>query len=118
LNRSELKETASKATGLPDGLFANQNSNLGRFWRALQWEETVGIINGHLEYGTAIWYTVWYISFSFSTYFHPFWYVAPRKIWQSFASAETEAKLKLASFSIEPRKIVDALSPNNGGRKM
>jgi hypothetical protein len=27
--------------GLPDGLFSNQNPNLGKFWRVLQWQMLV-----------------------------------------------------------------------------
>jgi hypothetical protein len=27
--------------GLPDGIFSNQNNNLGKFWRALKWKRLV-----------------------------------------------------------------------------
>jgi hypothetical protein len=36
---------------LPDGLFSNQNPNLGKFWRALDWKM--------LMYFMAIWNIFW-----------------------------------------------------------
>jgi hypothetical protein len=73
-----------RQAGLPDGIFSNQNPNLGKFWRDFQlkvlvyfWplglihSHLVYIICGHLEYFTVVWYI-----------FPPFWYVVPRKIWQ------------------------------------
>jgi hypothetical protein len=65
-----------RAPVLPDGLLSNQNANLGKFWRVLQWKMLVslmdispillplGIFFGH--FGT----------------FSPSWYVVPNKIWQ------------------------------------
>jgi hypothetical protein len=37
--------------GLPDGLFSNQNPNLGKFWWALYWKM--------FKYFMAIWNTLW-----------------------------------------------------------
>jgi hypothetical protein len=71
------------AQGLPDGILSKQKNPIwvnfrgawkGRFWCIL-W--TFGLFYGHLGYFEAISYTFfWY------TYFSPFWYVVPRKIWQ------------------------------------
>jgi hypothetical protein len=43
--------------GLPDGIISNQNPNLGKFWRVLQWEmlRYFGIVGGHLVYFVVIW---------------------------------------------------------------
>jgi hypothetical protein len=32
-----LFDRQSNISGLPDGLFSNQNPYLGKFWRALEW---------------------------------------------------------------------------------
>jgi hypothetical protein len=57
---------------------------MGKFWRILQWKmlvyfkdiwsilQQIGIFYAHLEY----------ITYGLLVYFSPFWYVAPRKIWQ------------------------------------
>jgi hypothetical protein len=72
------------ATGLPDGIlyFQTKSPNLGKFWRVLQWKMLV--------YCTAIWYIFWPIGIQYmvSCYVHifPFWYVVPRKIWQSWCA--------------------------------
>jgi hypothetical protein len=39
--------------GLPNGIFSDQNRNLGKFWRVLQWKMLVyfmsfGLFSGHL----------------------------------------------------------------------
>jgi hypothetical protein len=52
------------ATGLPDGLFSNQNPNLCKFWRALEWYilwswsilHPIGIFYGHLVNFVLLWY--------------------------------------------------------------
>jgi hypothetical protein len=53
---------------LPDGIFSNQNPNLGKFWRDLQWKMLVyftsilfilrpfGLLCGHSVYFMVIWY--------------------------------------------------------------
>jgi hypothetical protein len=33
------KALSSSHSGLPDGLFSNQNHNLGKIWRFLQWKK-------------------------------------------------------------------------------
>jgi hypothetical protein len=43
---------------MPDGIFLTKNTNLGKFWRALEWK-MFGIFYGHLEYLMAIWYILW-----------------------------------------------------------
>jgi hypothetical protein len=55
---------------LSDAIFSNQNTNLGKFWCALQWNmlvyfiaiwfglRPIGIFNLHLVYFVVIWYIV------------------------------------------------------------
>jgi hypothetical protein len=41
---SQTRESDTAAeweAGLPDGLFLNQNSNLGKYWRAFEWKMSV-----------------------------------------------------------------------------
>jgi hypothetical protein len=52
--------------GLPDGIFSNQNPDLGKFWTALQWKMLEYFRYGHLVYFMTIWYAyifvdIWYI---------------------------------------------------------
>jgi hypothetical protein len=54
--------------------FQTKNPNSGTFWRVLQWEMLVYFMDIR-PFGTPI---LW----SFGLFF-PFWYVAPRKIWQT-----------------------------------
>jgi hypothetical protein len=66
---------------LPDGIFSNQKSLFGYLPEGLAMEVIVrpfGLFYGHLVYFVAIWYVFWLFGI-----FFPFWYVAPRKIWQS-----------------------------------
>jgi hypothetical protein len=46
--------------------------------------ENVGIIYGHLEYFTAIWYILWLFGnvVAIWVYFSPFWYIMSRQLWQ------------------------------------
>jgi hypothetical protein len=60
--------------GLPDGIFSNQNTNLGKFWSVLQWKMLV--------YFMAIWYILrnlrslaYFVEFKIISIFFPFWYV-------------------------------------------
>jgi hypothetical protein len=69
--------------GLPDGLFSNQKF---RFWSNL---ESLGIENvvifcDHMEYFTAIWYTLQPFDIGCGHLVHFFRYgmFGPRKIWQ------------------------------------
>jgi hypothetical protein len=39
----EIHEIDTSA-GLPDGLFSNQNPNLGKFWRSLDWKMLINFI--------------------------------------------------------------------------
>jgi hypothetical protein len=63
--------------------FQTKNSNLGKFWRVLQWKMLV-LFNGLLVHFTAFCYILW----TFGTvcgnlvYIFPFRYFAARKIWQ------------------------------------
>jgi hypothetical protein len=59
---------------LPDGLFSNQKSKFGHISEGLR-NENVGIFDSHLIY---------LISGQLVIFF-TFWYVEPRKIWQTFA---------------------------------
>jgi hypothetical protein len=63
--------------GLPDGFFLNQNHNLGKFWRAIDWKmliyfmdiwnilHTFGIFYNHLVHFVFIWY-IFPVSVSFT----------------------------------------------------
>jgi hypothetical protein len=47
----QVSRSASKGgstSGLPDGLFSNQNPNLGKVWNALGWKMFIYIFYGHL----------------------------------------------------------------------
>jgi hypothetical protein len=62
---------------MPDGLSSNQNTNLGKFWRALQWKTLVYFTYAHLVYFTAIVNILWPFGIvcGHLVYFPPFWYV-------------------------------------------
>jgi hypothetical protein len=66
-----------------NGIFSNQKSQFGSILKGLAMDD-VGLFYGHLAYVTAILYTLWPfgIFYGYLLYFSPFWYVAPRKIWQ------------------------------------
>jgi hypothetical protein len=55
--------------GLPEGIFAYKNPNLGMYGKPL---------NGHLGYLTAIWYILWPFGIYFPVYFRGIWYI----LWQ------------------------------------
>jgi hypothetical protein len=84
LVRGHSLSSDSWKPGLPDGLFSNQKSNLGKFGMALYWKMLIHIFYGHFEYFTDI----WDILRPFGTicvhlvHFFRFWYHASRKIWQ------------------------------------
>jgi hypothetical protein len=71
-------------SGLPDGLFSNQKSQFGKILEDLRLEN-VDVFYGHLKYFIDIrditYMAIWYILCLLGTFF-PFWYQAPRKIWQ------------------------------------
>jgi hypothetical protein len=61
-------------------IFKPKNSNLGKFWRVLQWKMLVYLMviwSILRSFGMAIWYILWLLGI-----FFPFWYVVQRKIWQ------------------------------------
>jgi hypothetical protein len=61
LLRSPVKKILKYQSGLPDGLFSNQNSQFGKIFRG-PWNEKgwyTHIFLGHLEYITVIWYILW-----------------------------------------------------------
>jgi hypothetical protein len=64
--------------GLPDGLFSNQKSRLGKNLEGLGIENVVTFYD-HLEYFTAIWHNL-----------QPFGMFGPRKIWQPCSPAFLE----------------------------
>jgi hypothetical protein len=75
--------------------FQTQNTNLGKFWRVLQWKLLV--------YFMAIWSILWPFGLFYGhfglfcgylVYFSPFWYVAPRKSWQSWTLQSPSEKLR------------------------
>jgi hypothetical protein len=49
--------------------------------------EDVGVLYAHLVAPPAIWYILWPFGIHTSpilVYFFPFWFVVPRKIWQTY----------------------------------
>jgi hypothetical protein len=64
-----------------------KKSQFDMFWRSLELEMLVYFME-YLEFEISM--AIWYILWSFGVnlvYFCPFWYVAPRKIWQPCASS-------------------------------
>jgi hypothetical protein len=82
------------------GCFRTKNTNLGKFWRALDVKMLIyfwpfGIFYGHLEYFMDIWNILWTFGTFYGQFydhlvhfvliwyiFFQFWYHVPRKIWQ------------------------------------
>jgi hypothetical protein len=60
-----------------------------------------GIFHWHLVYFMVMWYILWLFGI-----FLPFWYVAPRKIWQPCAVRKISKQSQFCTFS---RKKPDAL---------
>jgi hypothetical protein len=87
----------STRTGLPDGLFSYQKSQIGYILVGLG-NEKVGISYDQLKYFTTIWYILWPFGIcslcSFGNFF-PFWYV-----W---------TKNDLATLHQNPRRQVDTV---------
>jgi hypothetical protein len=75
---------------LPDDLFSNQKSQFGYILERLGMDN-VGIFYEHLEYFTAIWYSLW----SFGIFFRCGMF-GPSKIWQPWL-ADSEFLLVNAS---------------------
>jgi hypothetical protein len=62
--------------------FQTKNTNLGKFSRALDWKKLIYFIAiCNFLWRFEIFLTIWYILYSFGTFFR-FWYRVPRKIWQ------------------------------------
>jgi hypothetical protein len=79
-------------------IYKPKNPNLGNFGRLLQWK-MLGIFCGHWVCFMALWYILWSFGLFYGTLvyfvviksvlllfgiFFPYWYIAPRKIWQPF----------------------------------
>jgi hypothetical protein len=60
-------------TGLPDSIFSNQKSNLGKFWSALQWKMLVILCTYFLSILRP--FDIFYGNF---VYFVVVWYIFPR----------------------------------------
>jgi hypothetical protein len=72
--------------------FQTKNSNLGKFWRALELEKFLysmaiwkisrpfGILYGHLVF------------FGNLEYFQPFWYIVSTKIWQTLLAKDKRTR--------------------------
>jgi hypothetical protein len=90
-----LSSDSLSLSGLPDGLFSIKNPKLGIFWRTF--------------YGKC-WYILWPFGICMNNvswtlglfcvnlvHFSPFWYIAPRKIWQpcSLARFSLQSENKL-----------------------
>jgi hypothetical protein len=73
--------------GLPDGIFSNQKSQFGFISECLV-EKDFAKIYCHLVYYSAILNILWPfgIIYGYFGIFFPFWYVAPRKIWQPWVT--------------------------------
>jgi hypothetical protein len=58
ISKLSRQRNAFQANTEPQGCqmayFRTKNSNLGKFWRVLEWKMLVGILYGHLEDFTAI----------------------------------------------------------------
>jgi hypothetical protein len=78
-NKTFFRTEKAGEAGLPDGIFQTKKSNLGKFWRDLQWNMLVYVFYGHLVYFVAIWYILWLfgIVYSYLVYFSPFWNYEP-----------------------------------------
>jgi hypothetical protein len=79
---------------LPDGIFSNQNTDLGKYRRVLQWKMYViwlfGLFHGFLLDSKAIWYIL-----------SPFGilHIAPRQIWQPWNGlAEDSSASRVSRF--------------------
>jgi hypothetical protein len=66
--------------------FQTKNTNLGKFWRVLQWKFLVYfmvICTILRPFG---------VFYGYLVYFSPFWYVVPRKIWQPWSRTRIQFK--------------------------
>jgi hypothetical protein len=63
--------------------FQSKSTDLGKFWRALEWKMLTKflIIYDHLEHYAAIWYNLWQFGIvcGHLVYIFPFWYVWTKK---------------------------------------
>jgi hypothetical protein len=80
---AEDKHWKGSQQGCQMAYFLTKNPDLGKFYEGLAMEGA-GIFYVHFVHFMAIWSIVWPIGlFKVNWYiFSPFWYVAPRKIWQ------------------------------------
>jgi hypothetical protein len=64
--------------------FQTKNTNLGKFWRALEWKMLVCFMNiWNILRTLGIFYDLYISTFCFHLVcFSPFWYTVARKIWQ------------------------------------
>jgi hypothetical protein len=85
-------------SGLPDGIFSNQKSLFGYIWWGLTMKDVGVLLYYHSVYFTAIWYSLgpFGICVDYLVYFFSFWYVAPRKIWQSWSKLHFWVKTNCA----------------------
>jgi hypothetical protein len=65
-------------------IFSNQNPNLGKLRKALEWKMLVYFMVV-LEHFTAVCYNLWPLGNL--VYFSPFWHSVSRKIWQPWFGA-------------------------------
>jgi hypothetical protein len=121
-----LSPDSGKEQGCQTAYFQTENTNLGKFWRVLQWKTLVhlwpfGLFYCHLIYFVIIQYISWLLGNLFLV-----WHVVPRKIWQPWqrAGAErylyrTRIKLNLVrSFIvIQFSTIILHLNSNKRGRR-
>jgi hypothetical protein len=59
--------------------FQNKKPNLGKFWRVLQWKVLVYF----MDIGSILWSFLTFCGHLVFNGLSPFWYIVPRKIWQS-----------------------------------
>jgi hypothetical protein len=88
LHLIEFEKNGSKASSRVARWFVfKPKYQLGKILEGLAMGN-VGIFYVYLVHFTAIYFVaIWYILRLFGILFHPFWYVAPRKLWQPWPQA-------------------------------
>jgi hypothetical protein len=81
-----LNNADGSGPGLPDGLFSDQKSQFREILEGLAMED-VGVFYGHLVHFMVFCYILLTVCIVRGNlvYFSPFWYFAPRKIWQPWS---------------------------------
>jgi hypothetical protein len=93
--------------GLPDGLFSNRRSQFGYNWE--------GLCNGRCcsilwQFWCVLWSFCIHVIWGHLVYNFPFWYVVPRKIWQSWPGFSAGASPTIVSYNASAVKVYNATS--------